>query len=144
MLAKTLAAFASAACLCCPAFAADQAPASGAGAANPYAGNIVRLSMITVDPAQLDAYKVMAAEVGRESMKREPGVRVLYSMQEQKDPTRFYILEIYASEAAYKHHIQTAHFQKYKQGTLKMVKDLQLIDCDPLVPEALIKRENVP
>ncbi len=101
--------------------------------------NIVRLSSIRVDPAQLEEYKAAAAEVGRESMKNEPGVRVLYSMQVQKDPTQFYILEIYADEAAYKHHIATEHFQKYKKGTLNMVKDLQLIDCNPLVPEALIK-----
>lgn len=104
-----------------------------------YEGNIVRLSSIRVDPAQLAAYKEAAAEVGRESMSKEPGVRVLYSMQVQKDPTQFYILEIYADEAAYKHHISTPHFQKYKQGTLKMVKDLQLIDCTPLLPQALIK-----
>ena len=83
--------------------------------------------------------KVFAAEVGRESMKNEPGVRVLYSVQEKKDPTKFTILEIYADDAAYKHHIGTAHFKKYKEGTIKMVKDLQLIDCNPLVPEALIK-----
>ena len=49
------------------------------------------------------------------------------------------ILEIYSDDAAYKHHIGTAHFKKYKEGTIKMVKDLQLIDCNPLVPEALIK-----
>ena len=94
---------------------------------------------ITVDPAQVEAYKVFAAEVGRESMKNEPGVRVLDSVQEKKDPTKFTILEIYESDAAYKHHIGTAHFKKYKEGTIKMVTDLQLIDCNPLVPEALIK-----
>ena len=70
---------------------------------------------------------------------RESGVRVLSSVQEKKDPTKFTILEIYADDAAYKHHIGTAHFKKYKEGTIKMVKDLQLIDCNPLVPEALIK-----
>ncbi len=113
--------------------------AAPTAADEPYAGNIVRLSKITVDPAQVEAYKVFAAEVGRESMKNEPGVRVLYSVQEKKDPTKFTILEIYESDAAYKHHIGTAHFKKYKEGTIKMVTDLQLIDCNPLVPEALIK-----
>ena len=94
---------------------------------------------ITVAPEYLDQYKEFAAEVGRESMKREPGVRVLYSMQEKKNPTRFAILEIYANQEAYKHHIQTPHFRKYKEGTLHMVTSLELIDCDALVPEALIK-----
>ena len=94
---KSLLTAASAALLCCPAFCAEQAH-QPSGVVDPYAGNIVRLSKIKVDPAQLDAYKAFAAEVGRESMKLEPGVRVLYSMQEQRDPTQFYILEIYASQ----------------------------------------------
>lgn len=36
---------------------------------------------------------------------------------------------------AFQHHIQTAHFQKYKQGTLHMVKSLKLNDLNSLVPE---------
>ena len=140
---KTMLTFASAAALCCPAISAEQLNQSFS-ATNPYSDNLVRLSKIKVDPAQLDAYKALAAEVGRESMKREPGVRVLYSMQEKRDPTQFYILEIYATQQAYKSHIQSAHFQKYKQGTIKMVQELDLIDCSPLVPEALIKAASVP
>ncbi len=140
---KSLLTAASAALLCCPAFCAEQAH-QPSGVVDPYAGNIVRLSKIKVDPAQLDAYKAFAAEVGRESMKLEPGVRVLYSMQEQRDPTQFYILEIYASQQAYQSHIQSQHFQKYKKGTIKMVQELNLIDCSPLVPEALIKPVSAP
>lgn len=140
-LASTFIAAAAASVLASPIFAADEAPAvsSSPVSLEKYAPNIVRLSKIKVDPAQVEAYKVFAAEVGRESMKREPGVRVLYSVQEKKDPTAFTILEIYASEEAYKHHIQTPHFKKYKEGTLEMVKSLELVDCNPLVPEALIK-----
>ncbi len=119
------------------AYAAE--PAAEAVDFAKYAENIVRVSRITVDPARVEEYKIFAAEVGRESMKKEPGVRVLYSVQEKKDPTQFTILEIYASDAAYKHHIETPHFKKYKTGTLEMVKKLELIDCNPLVPEALIK-----
>lgn len=135
---KSLFALTSAAVLCCPAFSAERDTAASS-APDPYAGNIVRLSKIKVDPAQLDAYKNFAAEVGRESMKREPGVRVLYSMQENRDPTQFYILEIYSSQQAYQNHIRSVHFKKYKQGTAEMVQELDLIDCLPLVPEALIK-----
>lgn len=105
----------------------------------PYADNIVRLNSIRVDPEQIEAYKKAAAEVGRASMQNEKGVRVLYSMQVKQDPAQFYILEIYEDEAAYKHHISTEHFRKYKTGTLEMVKELDLIDCNAMVPEALIK-----
>lgn len=44
------------------------------------------------------------------------------------------ILETYASQEAYKQHIASEHFQKYKQGTLRMVKNLILSDQKPLNP----------
>lgn len=50
-------------------------------------------------------------------------------------------LEIYASQDAYKKHIASEHFQKYKQGTLHMVKHLDLIDTDPLNPLMSISSE---
>ena len=40
----------------------------------------------------------------------------------------------YASKAAYEQHIASEHFQKYKQGTLHMVKSLLLSDQIPLNP----------
>ena len=56
----------------------------------------------------------------------------MYSMQEKDNPCSVTILEIYASQDAYKKHIATEHFQKYKQGTLHMVKALELIDQNAL------------
>jgi len=44
------------------------------------------------------------------------------------------ILETYASREAYEKHIASGHFQKYKQGTLHMVKSLVLSDQTPLNP----------
>ena len=64
------------------AYAAE--PAAEAVDFAKYAENIVRVSRITVDPTRVEEYKVFAAEVGRESMKKEPGVRVLYSVQERR------------------------------------------------------------
>ena len=57
----------------------------------------------------------------------------------KEDSTQFRILEIYASQDAYQHHIQTAHFQKYKQGTLHMVKSLKLQNLTPLNRETISK-----
>ena len=59
--------------------------------------------------------------------------------QPRKNPgaPQIRILEIYASQQAYQHHIQTAHFLKYKQGTLHMVKHLKLQDLQPLTPETM-------
>ncbi len=73
-------------CMAVISFSGFAAEAPSTAAANSYEQNVVRLSKITVSPEYLDQYKVFAAEVGRESMKREPGVRVLYSIQEKKNP----------------------------------------------------------
>ena len=92
---------------------------------------IVRLAEIEVYPQHLKEYLEFANEVDRLSVEREPGVVCLYPMQSAEDSTKIRILEIYASEEAYQQHLKTDHFQKYKQGTLHMVKDLKLPRLTP-------------
>ena len=87
---------------------------------------------IEVYPKYLTEYLSYANEVDRLSVEREPGVVCLFPMQSAEDSTRIRILEIYASEEAYQQHLKTEHFQKYKQGTLHMVKSLKLPTMKPL------------
>ena len=94
---------------------------------------IVRLAEIEVEPALREDYMAFAKEVGETSMRIEPGVLTLFSMQSKEDPCKIYILEIYADRQAYQSHLHTAHFKKYKEGTARMVKSLKLIDSNPLV-----------
>ncbi len=105
----------------------------------PAENNLVRLSKITVVPAQLDAYNAFLKEEIEASMRLEPGVLTLYATAEKDAPHKITILEIYADRAAYESHLKTPHFQKYKQGTLSMVKKLELVDVKPLIPELKIK-----
>ena len=98
---------------------------------------IVRIAEIEVYPQYLKEYLAIAKEVDRLSIEREPGVVCLFPMQSAEDSTQIRILEIYASQEAYQSHIQSAHFQKYKQGTLHMVKNLKLPDMIPLDPETM-------
>lgn len=100
---------------------------------------LVRLSKITVDPAQIDAYNAFLKEEIEASMRLEPGVLTLYATAEKEAPHQVTILEIYADQTAYESHLKTPHFQKYKQGTLAMVKELELIDVEPLIPDLKIK-----
>lgn len=102
---------------------------------------IIRYSVIDVAPEYLDEYLPFALEVGETSMRTEPGVLAMYPTVSREDSCRVTILEIYASQDAYKSHIASPHFQKYKQGTLHMVKSLQLLDQKPLNPEMSIKSE---
>ena len=96
------------------------------------ADGIVRLSKIEVYPQYLDEYMKYATEVGEVSLRTEPGVLTMYAVGEKENPCKITILETYASREAYEKHIASKHFQKYKQGTLHMVKSLQLCDQTPL------------
>ena len=101
--------------------------------------NLVRLSKIMVDPARLEEYNAFLKEEIEASMSVEPGVLALYATADKDNPCMVTILEIYADRAAYESHLKTPHFQKYKQGTLSMVKDLELVDVNPLIPGLKIK-----
>jgi len=98
---------------------------------------IVRIAEIEVYPQYLKEYLEIANEVDRLSMEREPGVICLFPMQSADDSCQIRILEIYASEEVYQQHLKTDHFQKYKQGTLHMVKNLKLPTMQPLDPETM-------
>ena len=95
---------------------------------------IVRLSKIEVYPEYLEEYMKFATEVGEVSLRTEPGVLTMYAVSEKENPCMVTILETYASQKAYELHIASEHFQKYKQGTLHMVKRLTLADQTPLNP----------
>ena len=82
------------------------------------ADGIVRLSKIEVYPQYLDKYMKYETEGG--------------------NPCKITIPETYASREAYERHIASEHFQKYKQGTLHMVKMLVLSDQTPLNPASRI------
>lgn len=96
------------------------------------ADGIVRLSKIEVLPEHLDEYVVFASEVGEVSLRTEPGVLTMYAVADKENPCKITILETYASKQAYENHISSEHFRKYKQGTLHMVKSLELCDQTPL------------
>jgi len=98
---------------------------------------LVRIAEIEVHPEHLKAYLTAAIEIQQKSLAEEPGVLCLFPNQMKEDSTQIRILEIYASQQAYQHHIQTVHFQKYKQGTLHMVKSLKLQDLTPLATETM-------
>ena len=100
---------------------------------------IVRLAKLVIDPNQLENYKALLKEGIETAVSVEPGVLTLYAVFEKSNPTHVTILEIYADTAAYKAHLQTPHFIKYKTATKDMVKSLELVETVPLVPGMKIK-----
>ena len=100
---------------------------------------IVRLAKLSIDPKKLDQYNSFLKEEIETSLNVEAGVLTLYAVAEKKNPSSITILEIYENEEAYKKHIQTPHFLKYKNGTKDMVLSLELVEQQPLIPGMKLK-----
>lgn len=100
---------------------------------------LVRLAKLIIDSTQLEPYNALLKEEIETSVKVEPGVITLYAVAEKSKPNHITILEIYADVEAYKKHIQTPHFLKYKNETKDMVKALELVEAIPLIPGMKIK-----
>ena len=98
---------------------------------------IVRIAEIEVNEGYLEAYLSAEHNVGTKSVESEEGVICIFPMQVKDSPNTIRILEIYRDDEAYQTHLQTPHFLEYKQGTLHMVKSLQLVATEPLAPEAM-------
>jgi quinol monooxygenase YgiN len=96
----------------------------------------IRIAELEIDPAQLEAFKAAIAEGVEAAVRTEPKVLALYAVAERERPTHVRVFEIYADEAAYAQHIQTAHFRKFYESTLPMVVSRRLIDTVPIVLEA--------
>ena len=94
---------------------------------------MVRLSEIELNAPYVDQYKAILTEEAEASVRLEPGVIAIVPMYERQSATTFRILEIYANRPAYEAHLKTPHFQKYKTGTLHMVKSLKLVDMQTIV-----------
>ncbi|RYU91360.1 antibiotic biosynthesis monooxygenase [Mucilaginibacter terrigena] len=91
---------------------------------------MVRLAKIQVDTAQLEQYNAALKLQMTTAVALEPGVLTYYAVADKKDASHITILEIYADVDAYKAHIETPHFKKYKDTVQNMVKSLELVDVD--------------
>src|SRR5688572_26686135 len=94
---------------------------------------MVRLARLEIHAEHLEAYKAALKEEIEASIRIEPDVLALRAVSEKENPTRITIMEIYANVDAYKAHIESPHFQKYKTSTQHMVKSLELVEVDPIL-----------
>jgi quinol monooxygenase YgiN len=92
----------------------------------------VRIAELEIDPARLDAYKAAVKEEMEASVRVEPGVLAIYAVAEKDNPSRLRFFEMYADEAAYRSHIESAHFRKYAKATKDMILSRRLIDTVPV------------
>jgi quinol monooxygenase YgiN len=94
---------------------------------------IVRIAELDIDPAQLDAYKLALKEEIETSIRVEPGVLALYAVSLKERPEQIRLFEMYRDAPSYESHLQSPHFKAYKVRTQQMVKDLRLIETEPIL-----------
>jgi len=93
---------------------------------------VVRIARLQIDPSQVEQYKAILKEEIEAAVRIEPGVLSLYAVADKNNPAQITVFEIYASDAAYRSHILTPHFLKYKTSTKEMVKSLELSENEPI------------
>ena len=93
----------------------------------------VRVAEIEIDPAQLDAYRAAVKDQIEAAVRLEPGVLALYSVADKENPAHVFVFEMYADVEAYKAHVETDHFKRYKVTTRDMVKSLKLRETVPIL-----------
>lgn len=95
-------------------------------------GPVVRLADLEIDPAQLQAFMEASRANVQTSLRVEPGVLALHAVSEKGKPTRIRVFEMYADPAAYRAHLQTPHFQKFRAGTDAMITARSLLETVPV------------
>lgn len=67
---------------------------------------------------------------------REPGCRQFHVFQDREDPTRFFLVETYDSDAAFTEHRESAHFKRNIEAKLApMLLEREWRRCEgPLLP----------
>lgn len=92
----------------------------------------VRVAEIEIDPGQSVAYLDALKEQIQAALRTEAGVVALYSVADKENPAHITVFEIYTDAEAYKRHLETEHFKKYKTVTKDIVKSLKLRETVPV------------
>lgn len=90
--------------------------------------SFIRVIQLEIESSKLTEYPAALEKILRTSANDEPGVWLMYGVQEKSDPTRFWILEVYESETAAGQHLNTPPYRAYKKATRDMIKSRQVID----------------
>ncbi|MEW4570142.1 putative quinol monooxygenase [Tautonia sp. JC769] len=75
---------------------------------------------VQVKPDRVEAFKAASVANARAS-RDEPGVARFDVFQQQDDPTRFLLVEIYRTAEAPAAHKQTAHYQAWAEAVADMM-----------------------
>ena len=77
---------------------------------------------VHVKPEYVEAFKAATIENARESV-REPGIARFDVIQQQDDPTRFVLVEVYRTADDPARHKETAHYARWRDGVAEMMAE---------------------
>ncbi len=77
---------------------------------------------VRVRPEQVEAFQAATLENARNSIK-EPGIARFDVIQQQDDPTRFVLVEVYRTSDDPARHKETAHYQKWRDTVADMMAE---------------------
>jgi len=85
-----------------------------------------------IKPDQIEAFKAATIKNAHSSL-QEPGIARFDLIQQQDDPTRFALVEVYRTSDDPARHKETAHYQKWRDTVADMMAE----------PRTSIKYANV-
>lgn len=77
---------------------------------------------VHVKPEAIESFKQLSIANARESVK-EPGIARFDVVQQQDDPTRFVLVEVYRSVEATAAHKETKHYQTWRDAVAPMMAE---------------------
>ncbi|KAB2902880.1 MAG: antibiotic biosynthesis monooxygenase [Anaerolineae bacterium] len=77
---------------------------------------------VHVKPDCVDAFKAATVENARSSV-QEPGIARFDVIQQEDNPTRFVLIEVYRTPEAPAQHKETAHYQKWRDTVADMMAE---------------------
>jgi len=78
--------------------------------------------LVHVTPDQVEAFRAASLENARNSV-REPGVARFDVIQQQDDPARFVLVEVYRTPEDSAKHKETAHYKKWRDTVADMMAE---------------------
>lgn len=92
---------------------------------------------VHVKPESLDAFRQASVENARASI-QEPGILRFDVIQQQDDPTRFLLIEIYRNTDAAAAHKETPHYAKWRDTVAPMMAEpRQSTKYNAVFPESI-------
>lgn len=81
---------------------------------------LVILVYVHVKPEYIEEFKTLTLENARESLK-EAGIVRFDVIQQEDDPTKFILIEVYKNSEATAAHKQTPHYAKWRENVEHMM-----------------------